>query len=62
MQYRGVVLFLRHKTYRITRRLSVIFVKNILEVNLELHQIVFYIEGIICVETWPQFLLESLYN
>jgi len=55
-----IELFFTHQTYRITRRFSVIFVNDVLEENLQFHQIVVYVDVVIRVETWTQFLLETL--
>jgi len=49
-----------HQTYRITWHFGVIFVNDVLEKNLQFHQIVVYVEVVIHVEIWTQFLLETL--
>jgi len=53
-------LFFTHQTYRITGRFSVTFVNDVLEENLQFHQIVVYVDVVIRVEIWTQFLLETL--
>ena len=60
MQMRYRVVFLMHQTYRITWHFGVIFVNDVLEKNLQFHQIVVYVEVVIHVEIWTQFLLETL--